>query len=229
MSEFKGCHFPREVILWLVRWSVAYPLSYRMLEEIAEERGIEIDHATIQRWVVKFSPILLKNFWPRKRPVGKSWRMDETYIRLKGEWVYLYRAVDKEGQTIDCLLRKHRDKIAAEAFFEKAFAHQGIPLKVTIDGSASNKAALEQWNSTHTADGDPPLLQIRQEKYLNNLIEQDHRFIKRKTRPMLGFKSFSSAQATLDGIELMHMLRKNQMMCPAGSTPAQNFYALLHA
>src|SRR3954453_23089740 len=98
--DFKGSHFEREIILWAVRWYVAYPLSYRMLEEMMKERGVEVDHATLQRWVVKYTPQIVKAFGKRKRPVGGSWRMDETYIRVKGHWKYLYRAVDKAGNTV---------------------------------------------------------------------------------------------------------------------------------
>jgi putative transposase len=113
--NFKGCHFPKDVIMMGIRWYVSYPLSYRHVEKLMEERGIELDHATVNRWVVKYSPALEANFRKYKRPVGKSWRMDETYIKVKGEWVYYYRAVDKEGQTIDFFLSRKRDTEAAQA------------------------------------------------------------------------------------------------------------------
>ena len=114
MISFKGAHFPQDIILTCVRWYIAYPLSYRHVEELMAERGVSVDHATINRWVLKYSPKLEEGFHYRKRPVGKSWRMDETYIRVKGEWCYLYRAVDKHGQTIDFLRTKHRDQEAAD-------------------------------------------------------------------------------------------------------------------
>ena len=113
MIEFKGSHFEREVILWGVRWYVAYPISYRQLEEMMQERGVEVDHSTLNRWVVKYVPLLDEQFRARKRPVGSSWRMDETYVRIKGVWKYLYRAVDKAGATVDFLLTAKRDRKAA--------------------------------------------------------------------------------------------------------------------
>ena len=112
--SFKGAHFPQDIMLMGVRWYLAYPLSYRHVEELLEERGVPIDHATIQRWVVKYSPQLEEAFHRRKRPVWVSWRMDETYIKVKGQWYYLYRAVDKTGQTIDFLLTAQRDEQAAK-------------------------------------------------------------------------------------------------------------------
>ena len=119
MIEFKGSHFEREVILWGMRWYVAYPISYRQLEEMMQERGVEVDHSTLNRWVVKYVPILDKQFRARKRPVGSSWRMDETYVRIKGVWKYLYRAVDKAGATVDFLLTAKRDRKAALRSYAK--------------------------------------------------------------------------------------------------------------
>jgi transposase-like protein len=222
--SFKGAHFPQDIILMGVRWYVAYPLSYRHVEELMAERGVPVDHATIQRWVVKYSPQLEEAFHRRKRPVGRRWRMDETYIRVKGEWRYLYRAVDKSGQTIDFLLTEHRDTEAALRFLTQAICRHGVPEMITIDGSEANEAAIKRYNET-----DSTHIIIRQVKYLNNMVEQDHRAVKRVTRPMLGFKSFDAAQVTLAGIELMHMLKKQQMIVGAGDerpTAAQQFYAL---
>ena len=222
--SLKGTHFPQDIILMGVRWSVAYPLSDRHVEELMEERGVLLDHATIQRWVVKYSPQLEEAFHQRKRPVWVSWRMDETYIKVKGQWYYLYRAVEKTGQTIDFLLTEQRDERAAKRFLTKAIRRHGVPEKITIDGSAANEAAIKSYNEEHGT-----AIQIRQIKYLNNMVEQDHRGVKRVTRPMLGFKSFAAAQDTLVGIELMHMLKKSQMMIEAGDeglTLAEPFYAL---
>jgi putative transposase len=185
---------------------------------------VPVDHATIQRWVVKYSSQLEEAFHRRKRPVGRSWRMDETYIRVKGEWRYLYRAVDKTGQTIDFLLTEHRDTEAALRFLTQAIHRHGVPDKITIDGSEANAAAIKRYNEEHGT-----AIIIRQVKYLNNLVEQDHRAVKRVTRPMLGFKSFDAAQGTLAGIELMHMIKKRQMMIEAGDeglTAAEQFYSL---
>ena len=182
MIEFKGSHFEREVILWGVRWYVAYPISYRQLEEMTDERGVEVDHSTLNRWVVKYVPLLEKQFRAHKRPVGCSWRLDETYVKVKGVWKYLYRAVDKAGSTVDFLMTAKRDRKAALCFLRKAIRHNGTPEKITIDKSDANTAAIESHN-TETKAG----IEMRQIKYLNNIVEQDHRAIKRQTRPMLGF------------------------------------------
>ena len=207
-----------------VRWYVEYPLSYRHVEELLEERGVPIDHATIQRWVVKHSPQLEEAFHRRKRPVWVSWRMDETYMKVKGQWYYLYRAVDKTGQTIDFLLTEHRDEQAAKRFLTKAIRRHGVPEKITIDGSAANEAAIKSYNEEHGT-----AIAIRQIKYLNNIVEQDHRGVKRITRPMLGCKAFDAAQGTLAGIELMHMIKKRQLVVEEGAeglTAAELFYSL---
>ena len=144
MIDFKGHRFEKDIILLCVRWYLAYPLSYRNLEEMMAERGVEVDHSNIYRWVQKFTPQLEAAFRKgKKRLVGTSWRMDETYIKIKGQWKYLYRAVDKEGQTIDFLLTAHRDKKAARRFLKKAIRQHGLPDKVTIDKSGANTAALE--------------------------------------------------------------------------------------
>ena len=147
-----------------------------------------------------------KVFRKHKRPVGGSWRMDETYIKVKGVWKYLYRAVDKEGKTVDFLLTAKRDKAAAMRLFEQAMRDNAIPEKVTMDKSGANKAAIDQI----IEDKEISII-VRQVKYLNNVVEQDHRAVKRVTRLMLGFKSFRSARNILAGIELMHMIRKGQL------------------
>jgi len=143
---------------------------------------------------------------------------------VKGEWRYLYRAVDKHGQTIDFLLTEHRDTAAALRFLKHAIRRHGVPETITIDGSEANEAAIKRYNEEHGTN-----IIIRQVKYLNNMVEQDHRGVKRVTRPMLGFKSFDAAQGTLAGIELMHMIKKRQMVVEAedeGLTAAEQFYAL---
>jgi putative transposase len=180
MIDFKGSHFEKEIILWGVRWYVAYPISYRQLEEMMQERGVAVDHSTLNRWVIKYAPEFEKQFRRRKQPVGRSWRMDETYVRVKGQWKYLYRAVDKEGHTIDFLLTPKRDRDAAEAFLRKAIRNHGLSEKITIDQSGSNTAAINHYNKTHKTD-----IGIRQCKYLNNIVEQDHRAVKRQVRRTL--------------------------------------------
>jgi transposase-like protein len=218
----KRLHYPLNVILTCVRWYVAYPLSLRHLEEMMSERGISVDHSTVHRWAMKLLPVLEKAFHRHKRTVGKSWRMDETYIKVKGQWKYLYRAVDKDGNTIDFLLRARRDRLAAQRYFERSMAHNGVPETVTIDQSRANLAALKAIN----VERETPI-RIRQRKYLNNIVEQDHRAIKRRIRPMLGFKRFSSARVLLNGIELMHMINKGQMKTYGLlRTPAQQFHSL---
>ena len=222
--SFKGAHFPPDVILMGVRWYVAYPLSYRHVEALLEERGVPIDHATIQRWVVQYSPLLEAAFHRHKRPVWVSWRMDETSIKVKGQWRSLYGAVDTMGQTIDFLLTKERDEQAAKRFLTKAIRRHGVPEKITIDGSAANEAAIKSDNKDHGT-----AIVIRQITYRNNIVEHDHRGAKRVTRPMLGFKSFAAAPDTLVGIELMHMIQKRQWLVEAGDeglTAAELFYSL---
>ena len=188
-----------------------------------EERGVFVDHSSINRWAIRFLPLLEKVFRKHRRPVGCSWRMDETYIKVKGDWKYLYRAVDKQGKTVDFLLTAKRDKAAALRFFDKAMQANDVPEKVTMDKSGANKAAMDEINDR----GETPVI-VRQVKYLNNIVEQDHRAIKRVTRPMLNFKSFRAARKVLAGIELMHMIRKGQLMLQGCSelSFADQFYAL---
>jgi putative transposase len=221
--DLKGSHFEKEIILWGVRWYVAYPISYRQLEEMMNERGVTVDHSTLNRWVIKYAPEFEKVFRRRQCPVGRSWRMDETYVRIRGKWAYLYRAVDTNGHTIDFLLTPTRDRDAAEAFLHKAIRSQGLPEKITIDKSGANTAAIRRYNKTHKT-----AIIIRLSKYLNKRVEQDHRAVKRLTRPMLGFKSFWAARCTIAGIEVMHAIRKGQLrsMGEAPQTVAEQFYAL---
>ena len=207
-----------------IRWYVAYALSYRDIEELMAERGLHVDHSTINRCVVTYAPQLENSFRKNyKRKTGSSMRMDETYIKIKGQWLYLYRAVDKSGDTIDFMLSEKRDEAAAKAFFTKAINASGKPEKVTIDKSGANNAALKSLNKNLK---EKDKIAIRQSKYLNNLVEQDHRFIKKITKPMMGFKSFESAQATLAGIELHHMLMKNQHKNSEIISVFKQFYAL---
>ncbi|MEX3845601.1 IS6 family transposase [Paraburkholderia sp. BR10882] len=210
-----------DVILLCVRWYVAYSLSLRNLEEMMAERGIEVDHSSVHRCVIKLLPVFEKAF--RKRPVGKRWRVDETYVKVKGHWKYLYRAVDKAGNTVDFLLCAHRDKAAARRYFEKAIEQNSEPETITVDRSGANLVALEALNAERLTP-----IKVRQNKYLNNVVEQDHRAIKRIIKPMMGFKDFRCARITLSGIEIAHMIRKGQM-CDDGvaSTAAEQFYSLV--
>ena len=219
----KRAHYPLEIMLTCVRWYAAYPLSLRHIEEIMAERGVVVDHATVHRWAIKILPVLAAVFRRHRRPVGTSWRIGETYIKVAGQWKYLYRAVDRDGNTIDFLLRANRNHAAARSFFEQAIGLHGVPEKITIDKSGSNTAAIQSIRADSGAD-----IEMRQSKYLNNIVEQDHRAVKRIVRPMLGFKSFRCARALIAGIETMHMIKKGQLDGSQGqaSSAAAKFYSL---
>ena len=174
MISFKGGHFPKDIILYAVVFYVRYGVSYRDLEEIMAERGVKVDHATLNRWVIDYSPLIAAEAKKRKRPVASSWRMDETYVKVKGQWVYLYRAVDKFGATIDFMVSEHRDEAAATAFFKQAIDANGFPGRVVKDKSGANYAGIENINMLLMLAGLICFIEIVQVKYLNNLIEQDH-------------------------------------------------------
>lgn len=220
---FKGCHFPSEVILETIRYYLAYKLSYREIEDIQFERGVIVDHATINRWVIKFTPILEHRLRCKKKTVSGSWRMDETY----GEWFYYYRAVDKFGHVVDYYLSPNRDETAAKAFLNKALVQNGLPEKVVIDGSKSNHAALDALNVQLWLAGYfmLSLVEILDIKYLNNIVEQSHRWVKQKTRQALGWKSVEGATASLHGREMWTMLKRDQIDV-AGETVCERFYGL---
>jgi IS6 family transposase len=209
-QAFKGRQFAAEVILWAVRWYLMFPVSYRDLELMLQDRGVSVDHTTIFRWIQAYAPELEKRIRPHLRPTNGSWRVDETYIRVKGRWTYLYRAVDSRGQTIDFLLSAKRDAAAAKRFFRKALSqpHTVNPRIITVDKNpaypkaiAEMKADAELWRFSR----------LRRVKFLNNIVEQDHRRVKRLTRPGLGFGSFWTARRTLAGFEAMAMIRKGQV------------------
>src|SRR3954447_3336071 len=207
---FKGRHFDCSVILLCVRWYLAYGLSLRNLEEMMTERGISVDHATVHRWVVRYAPELLQGFNLRKRGVSRRWHMDETYIKVRGRWMYLYRAIDSNGDTVEFWFSERRNLAAAKCSMSKALKRHGRPERIVIDGSQTNREAIL---SCDTADRlqdktrrDLKPIRIRQSAYLNNRIEQDHRAIKRRIRPMLGFQSVATARVVLGGIEMVHMM-----------------------
>ena len=220
LFDSKGHCFERQIIMLNVRWYLSYKLSYRDLAEMTAERGLEVDHTTIYRWVMKFTPELEKAVRRLKRPSVRSWRLDETYIKVKGQWKYLYRAVDKDGNTVDYLLTAKRDKKAAKRFLCKAIKRNDEPVKINIDKSGANTAGINDYNDDEGTD-----IEIRQNKYLNNMIEQDHRPIKQLCRATLGFKRFRTARITIGGFESMRIIRKRQLEAE-GYTSAEIFYSL---
>lgn len=219
---FKGRHFDRSVILLCVRWYLAYNLSLRDLEEMMAERGIHVDHSTVHRWVVHFSPLLLERFNRRKRSV--KWHMDETYIKVRGQWMYLYRAIDSLGDTVEFFFSENRDLPAAKRFLRKALQRHGRPERIAIDGSQTNHEAIRSCDlENRLRDRSRRALKpirIRKSQYFNNRIEQDHRRIKRRVRSMLGFKSTTTAEIILSGIEMVHMMRKRQARFAYNPTPS---------
>ena len=212
MSDFKGRHFRGEVILWAVRWYCRYGISYRDLETMLVERGVSVDHSTIYRWVQCYAPEMEKRLrWYWKRPgFSRSWRVDETYIKVKGKWTYLYRAVDKEGDTIDFYLSPTRNAKAAKRFLGKAVS--GLkdwekPETINTDKAPAYGIAIKELKK----DGKlPGTMQHRQVKYLNNVIEADHGKLKQLIRPVRGFKTLKTAYATIKGFEVMRALKKGQ-------------------
>jgi transposase-like protein len=234
-SPFKWRHFEAEIILLCVRWYLRYSLSYRDLEEMMLERGLQVDHTTIYRWVQHYAPEMDKRSRPHLKACNDSWRVDETYIKVKKVWMYLYRAVDSEGNTLEFLLSPTRDAQAAKRFFLKALhspagsaphVHsveaQGAeanpaadpnitalaPRVINVDKNAAYPKALANLKAIGAL---PEAVELRQVKYLNNIVEQDHRFIKRRVKPGLGFFSLETAWRTLQGYEVMHMVRKGQI------------------
>ena len=202
-------HYPIEVMLVCVRWYSAYSLSLRHIEEMRAERGVFVDHATVHRWSIKILPVLAAVFRRRKRPVGISWRVDETYIEVGGQWKCLYRAVDRPGATIDLLASGPPRLRCGASLLRTRHRCTRRPRAITADKSGANTAAIEGMRADSGAD-----IQPRQSKYLNNIVEQDHRAIKRIVRPMLGFKSFRCASILIAGIETMHMIKKGQLDRP---------------
>jgi transposase-like protein len=180
------------------------------VEEMMMERGLTVDHTTVYRWVQAYAPELDKRCRPHLRRTNDSWRVDETYIEVKGEWKYLYRAVDSEGNTLDFMLSAKRDARAAERFFRKAMnaAHNQEPRVINVEKNAAYPPAIDSLKSDKTLE---ETTQVRRVKYLNNIVEQDHRFIKRRVNPGMGFGSFNSARRTLRGYEAMNMIRKGQI------------------
>ena len=207
---FKYRHYQAEIILLCLRWYLRYSLSYRDLEEMMAERGLSVDHTTIYRWVQQFAPLLEKRCRAKLKPTNSSWRVDETYVKVKGQWMYLYRAVDSDGNIVEFMLSPSRDAVSAKRFFRKALhaKHTVPPRVINVDRNPAYPKALGKLKKKGTL---PRGCALRPVKYLNNLVEQDHRFIKRRTTPGMGFWSYDTAWRTLQGYEAMHQLRKGQV------------------
>jgi transposase-like protein len=220
---FKWRQFEPEVILLAVGWYLRFSLSYREVEELLAERCLLVDHVTVWRWVQRYTPGLQRRLRRHLKPTSDSWRVDETYIRIKGKWRYLYRAVDSTGATLDFLLSAKQDAAAAKRFLAKALGQQNHPAPrvINTDGHAAYPPAIAQLKSEGTLDSG---CQHRPVPYLNNVLEQDHRAIKRRVNASQGFRSFWAAWRTLTGYEVIHMIRKGQA---CGSAPAARV-GLLH-
>jgi IS6 family transposase len=212
MNDFKGRHYKGQIILGCVRWYCKYGISYRDLEEMMVERGVVVDHTTLYRWVQHYAPEMEKRLrWHSKFSVCDSWRVDETYLKIKGKWTYLYRALDKRGNTIDFYLSPTRNAKAAKRFLGKAlrkFKDWERPRCINTDKAPTYAIAIKALQDEGVC---PPGLEHRQVKYLNNIIEADHGKLKRLIKPTLGFKSLKTAYATLKGFEVMRMFKKKQM------------------
>jgi IS6 family transposase len=209
-NPFKGRHYPGEVILSAVRWYLRYPLAYLHVSELLAERGLFIDASCIWRWVQAYAPEIDKRCRPHLKPTNKSYRVDETYIKVKGKDRYLYRAVDSTGQTIDFLLTAKRDAESAKRFFRKAFSAAGnpVPRVLNVDKNPAYPAAVRALKAEGML---PRRVRLRQCRYLNNVVEQDHRVVKKRVWLAKGYGSFRSAWRTLQGIEAMNMIRKGRV------------------
>ena len=222
-KPFKWKHAVGDVIIWLVTWYSRYALSYRDLKEIATERGFTLDHSTIYRWVQEYAPEINKRTKPYLKSTCDSWKVDETYVKIKGIWHYLYRAIDKEGNTLDWMLSKHRNKKAAKRFFKKLLGngHTIDPGVINVDKSPTFPPALSELQATNEA---PKKTKLRAIKYLNNRMENDHKFTKSKSRYRQWYQSFSTARNTLDGIETMRMIQKGQVRYVGKNVVKQNSF-----
>jgi IS6 family transposase len=209
-NPFKGRQYPGQVIVTAVRWYLRYPLAYEHVSELLTERGLPVDASCIWRWVQAFAPELSRRCQQHLKRVNRSYRVDETYIKVKGQEKYLYRAVDSAGQTIDFLLTAKRDASAAKRFFQKVFslAVNPIPRVINVDKNPAYPAAIRALKQEGTL---PHRVRLRQCKYLNNVIEQDHRLVKKRTWLAKGYNTFQSAWRTLEGIETVNMIRKGRV------------------
>jgi transposase-like protein len=207
---FRGRHFEDQIIVLCIRWYLRYSLSYRDLRELMAERLLSVDHTTVWRWVQRYAPILNQRIRRELRRPNRSWRVDETYVRVAGKWVYLYRAVDSAGETIDFMLSPKRDLVAAKHFLQLALWHTPAapPRVINVDGHPAYASAIAELKKS----GDlAKRCRCRPSPYMNNIVEQDHRFIKKRIAAGLWFRSVSGALNTISGYEAMHMIRKGQI------------------
>jgi len=229
---FAGRWFEDEIIILCLRWYFRYKLSYRDLVGMMSERGLLIAHSTILRWVIRYAEACEKRWRRYERPVGGSWRADETYSKVRGEWMYLYRAVDGQGNTVEFFFSRTRGVAAAKAFFRKALKHHGEPHSITLDGHEPSHSALRRMGMRGEFNfrGANPV-KIRSCQYLNNIIEQDHRRIKQRCYPMLQFQRFYNAGKVIVGIELAQKIRKRPFELPTkfGSNPVEVWSKVLAA
>ena len=197
------------IILLCVRWYLRYSLTYRDLEEMMAERGLSVDHVTIWRWVQRYAPVLNQRIRRELRRPNRSWRVDETYVKVAGNWAYLYRAVDSTGETIEFMLSPKRDLIAAKLFLRLALSGGGAsPRVINVDGHPAYASAIAELKQSGELSR---RCHCRTSPYLNNIIEQDHRFIKKRITASLGFRSVEGAWRTIEGYEAMHAIRKGQI------------------
>jgi IS6 family transposase len=207
-NPFKWRHYQGDIILWCVRWYLRYPISFAHMAEMAAERGLRVTASCIWRWVQVFGPEIDKRCRPQLKRTNRSWRLDEAYINIKGRDRFLYRAVDSTGQTIDFLLTDRRDAAAAKRFFRRALQNDNsMPRVINVDKNLAYPRAVADLK----ADGViGPRCRLRQCKYLNNVVEQDHRNVKRRTWLARGYGSLPTAWRILRGIEATEMVRKGR-------------------
>jgi transposase-like protein len=214
---FRGRHFEDVIILLCLRWYLRYSLTYRDLEEIMAERGLSVDHVTIWRWVQRYAPVLNQRIRRELRRPNRSWRVDETYVKVGGDWAYLYRTVDSAGETIEFMLSPKRDLIAAKLFLRLALFGGGPPPRaINVDGHPAYASAIAELKQSGELGR---RCRCRTSPYLNNVIEQDHRFIKKRITASLGFRSVEGACRTIEGYEAMHAIRKGQIRWVAKGDP----------
>jgi transposase-like protein len=199
-AAFAGFCFSPDVIVLAVRWYLRFALSYRDVEELLAELGIQVDHVTIYRWVQRFTPLLAEAARPCRHAAGDRWQVDETYVKVAGRWRFVYRAIDQFGQVIDVFVSPRRDAAAARRFFEQAIGTtKRAPVEVITDKAAAYPAMLEELL---------PAAWHRTDRYANNHIEADHGRLKARLRPMRGLKQDRSAKIVIAGHALVQNIRR---------------------